>query len=87
MGEKNEVNHDKKAFAAATSCEATINNTPKMKETFGVREWFSSLSEDDRIVALAFIDKSFLDTLSQVATHLSAIGGRNMTTDRRSTEG
>ena len=66
--------------------QTDANNTTRMKVHVDAREWFSSLSEDDRMMTLAFVDQSFLASIFQLVTTPSP-GGLKPTTDGQCSKG
>ena len=71
---------------AVSGGQTDTNNMLRTKVPLDAREWFSSLSEDDRIVALAFVDQSFLASIFQGVTTPSS-GVPKPTTDGHSGKG
>ena len=47
----------------------TETRTFSIEDVHKARKWFSSLSGDDRLVALGFQDEAFLDTLFRASTY------------------
>jgi len=54
-------------------------NTFSLEDVQKTRDWFLSLSDNDRLLALSFQDEAFLDTLYRLSTHSCA----DSTTDRQ----
>lgn len=65
--------------------QINANNIQRAKVPIDAREWFSSLSEDDRMVALAFVDQNFLASIFQ-GVNTPSSGGLEPTTDGHSSK-
>ena len=89
MDRKSECTNDE---AATTAIISTANHAPKpaitsVDEVMKAREWFTTLSVEDKVVALGFaLDRDFLAS-SRVAARLSSATGGNLTTDGRDSKG
>lgn len=64
--------NERETNKAVPGDQTDTSNTLRTKLRVDVREWFASLSEDDRIVALAFVDQSFLASILQGVTTASS---------------
>lgn len=54
----------------------------------GARHWFASLSVEDQVLALSFVDYDFLATLARAATKsLPSLEGGSPTTDGHTSKG
>ena len=71
---------------AVSGGQTDTNSIPTTKVPVDAREWFSSLSEDDRIVALTFVDQSFLTSIFQ-GVNAPSSSGLKPTTDGHDSEG
>lgn len=88
MGENNKVENFETVSVAETTMGTYTNQSSNMKQSPNPREWFATLSDDDRIVALGFVDEHFLAALSRgVTLPLSVPGPQNTVTDRHSAKG
>jgi hypothetical protein len=68
--EQHEPSSPSKVIFMSTEQERiTETKTFSIEEVHKARKWLSSLSGDDRLVALGFQDEGFLDTLFRASTY------------------